>query len=275
MNPPRIDRPDDPRLELYTLARDGVALRRHNAFIAEGRTVVELLLNSSLYRTRSLLIAESKLETHAQLIAHAEGAPAYALPDELMRDVLGFDFHRGVLAAGDAGEPANPSNLIAKNHRLLLALEGVNNHDNMGAAFRNAAAFGAGAVLLDPRSCDPLYRKSIRVSMGHALRLPFARAETSRKLNEALASAAYKILALTPAPDAIPLREACAEITPDDRACVLVGAEGPGLSVAAQRSATTRVRIPMAPDVDSLNLATAAGIALSAVFDALSAPSRT
>ncbi len=275
MNPTPIDRPDDPRLALYTHVRDGVALRRHRAFIAEGRTVVELLLASPLYTARSLLVAQSKLDALAPLLATAADTPVYTLPDALMEDLLGFDFHRGVLAVGDAGHPAPPSTLIAQNHPLLLALEGVNNHDNTGAAFRNAAAFGAGAVLLDPRTADPLYRKSIRVSMGHALRLPFARAETSRKLNEELSEAGYRVLALTPADDAITLADACASIVPTDRICVLVGAEGPGLSVAAQRSATTRVRIPMAPGVDSLNLAAAAAVALAGVYAALSAPSRT
>lgn len=275
MNPTPIDHPDDPRLELYTLSRDGVALRNHRSFIAEGRTVVELLLASPLYNARSVLVARSKLDALAPLLAGAGDTPVYTLPDELMEDVLGFDFHRGVLAAGDAGEPTPPSTLIAQDHHLLLALEGVNNHDNTGAAFRNAAAFGAGAVLLDTRTADPLYRKSIRVSMGHALRLPFARAETSRKLNEALNEAGYRVLALTPADNAVTLAEACATITPSDRVCVLVGAEGPGLSVAAQRSATTRVRIPMAPGVDSLNLAAAAAVALAGVYAALSAPSRT
>lgn len=274
MNPLRLDDISDPRLDVYRLARDGVALRRHNAFIAEGRTVVELLLDSPLYAARSLLVAESKLDALVPLIDRAGDTPVYTLPDDRIEGVLGFDFHRGVLAEGDAGEPAPTSTLIAQNHPLLLALEGVNNHDNIGAAFRNAAAFAAGAVLLDPRSADPLYRKSIRVSMGHALRLPFARAETSRKLNEELSAAGYNVLALTPADDAVTLSEACATLTPESRVCVLVGAEGPGLSVAAQRSATTRVRIPMAPGVDSLNLAAAAAVALAGVYEAISAPSR-
>lgn len=275
MNPTRIDRPDDPRIEVYTLARDGAALRHHNAFIAEGRSVVETLLTDSIYKPRSLLVAESKLKPLQPLLHRAGDTPVYTLPDELIESVVGFDFHRGVLAAGQTAPDREADALIQVAHPLLLALEGINNHDNIGAAFRNAAAFGVAAVLLDQRSADPLYRKSIRVSMGHALRIPFARAASSRKLNEALTTADYRVLALTPAPDAPSLHDVCATITPEDRVCVLVGAEGPGLSVAAQRSATTRVRIPMAPGIDSLNLAAAAAVALAGVHHALSGPSRT
>ena len=265
-----IDDPADPRLAAYTAARDGAALKRLNAFIAEGRTVAEQLLASPLYHARSLLVARSKAESLAPLAARLPpGAPAFALPDGLIERVVGFDFHRGVMAEGDAGEPRDPETLIAPAPPLLLALEGVNNHDNTGAAFRNAAAFGAAAVLLDPRSCDPLYRKSIRVSMGHALRVPFARARTSRALNQLLERAGYTVVALATDTDAEPLTEAIARAAPTKKLCVLVGAEGPGLSEAARRSATLRARIDMAPGVDSLNLAAAAAIALSAAREAL------
>jgi len=265
-----IDDPAAPRLAAYTAARDAAALKKQNAFIAEGRTVVEQLLDSPLYRARSLLVAKSKSEALAPLAARLPpSAPAFALPDELIESVVGFDFHRGVMAEGDAGAPRDPAELIAPAPPLLLALEGVNNHDNAGAAFRNAAAFGAAAVLLDPRSCDPLYRKSIRVSMGHALRVPFARARTSRALNELLETAGYTVIALATDPDAKPLPEVVSRAASTKKLCVLVGAEGPGLSEAARRSATLRARIDMAPGVDSLNLAAAAAIALSAARQAL------
>lgn len=268
-----LDTADDPRLEPYTHTRDGAALRRGGHFIAEGRTVVELLLSQSLYAPHSLLIAASRAASLSALVERAlKHVPVYSLPDVAIEALVGFPFHRGVLAAGHTGPAREPADLIASHPRLVLALEGVNNHDNIGAAFRNGAAFGAGAVLLDPRTADPLYRKSIRVSMGHALRIPFARAASSRQLNEMLSCEGYHTLALTPGPDALPLREACAPGRLGPRVCVLVGAEGPGLSVAAQRSATTRVTIPMAPEIDSLNLAAAAAIALSAVYESFSAP---
>ena len=273
MNIITLTDPDDPRLEVYRLARDATALRRHGAFIAEGRTVVELLLSpGSLYEPRSLLVEAERLESLAPLLdAAPQRLPVYALPGERTTELMGFRFHRGVLAAGKAAEPRPIEPILAERHDLLLALEGVNNHDNLGAAFRHAAAFGAGAVLLDPRSADPLYRKSIRVSMGHVLRVPHARGETSRRLNERLAAAGYQVLALTPDPSAPPLRDVCGSGELGERVCVLVGAEGPGLSAAAQRSAAQRVRLPMAPGVDSLNLATAAAIALYEVRLALRA----
>lgn len=264
--------PEDPRLRPYALTRDAEALGQHGVFLAEGEFVVRVLIGSRRFPVRSVLVSRRREALAKELAELLPGtAPVLVVPDELISGVMGFDFHRGVMAAGEVPAPLEIGDILAGRPGVVLALEGINNHDNMGAAFRNAAAFGAGAVLMDPRSCDPLYRKSIRVSMGHALTVPYARSGTSRVLNETLIEAGYTVLALTPDHAAVSLADACAELSPGENVCVLVGAEGPGLSVAARRSATRSVRIPMAPGVDSLNLSTAAGIALSRVREALSA----
>lgn len=265
--------PDDPRLAVFRHTRDARALRDHGAFIAEGRTVVQLLVSpDSLYPPRALLVGAEQADRLSELVETAAPASVFTLPEAQMESLVGFQFHRGVLAAGDVGPPRTVDSILEPRPPLLLALEGVNNHDNVGALFRHAAAFGAAGVLLDPRTTDPLYRKSIRVSMGHVLRVPFARGETSRKLNERLASAGYQTLALTPDPTVRTLRELAESDELGSRVCVLAGAEGPGLSVAAQRSATLRARIQMAPGVDSLNVAAAAAIALYEVRQTLTAP---
>jgi len=138
-------------------------------------------------------------------------------------------------------------------------LEGVNDHENLGALFRNAAALGVDGVLLGPRCADPLYRRSVRVSMGHVLRVPFA--PLPEPWPDVLATLDHTVVALTPAPDAVPL--AAAGLA-GRRVALLLGAEGPGLSEAALRAAHLRVRIPMASGVDSLNVATAAAVAFHA-----------
>ncbi|MCA1691983.1 MAG: RNA methyltransferase [Actinobacteria bacterium] len=140
---------------------------------------------------------------------------------------------------------------------LLVLVEGVNDHENLGALFRNAAAFGAGAVLLDPTCADPLYRRSIRVSMGQVLRMRFARMDWPASIG-ALQALGYEVLALTPSPGA----EDIDVVGRGPKQALLVGAEGGGLSKRALAAADRRVRIPMAPGVDSLNVATAAAIAL-------------
>ena len=172
---------------------------------------------------------------------------------DVMAAAVGFHLTRGVLASADrAPEPVLPGLLAAA--RRVLALEGINDHENLGALFRNAAALGADAVLLGPRCADPLYRRSVRVSMGHVLRVPFARGPLA-----ALREAGLTVLALTPHPPAVPLSTVDRSVP---RAALLVGAEGPGPSPEALAAADVRVRIPMASGVDSLNVATAAAIAL-------------
>jgi tRNA G18 (ribose-2'-O)-methylase SpoU len=176
-----------------------------------------------------------------------------------MAQVVGFHLNRGVLATADrAPVPAVPE-LLARSHHLAV-LEGINDHENLGALFRNAAAFGVDAVLLGPGCADPLYRRSVRVSMGHVLRVPFAPVCSWPGDLQAVRSAGFRVVALTPALRAVPLAQAGVSV---GRVAWLLGAEGPGLSADALSAADLAVRIPMAPGVDSLNVATAAAIAFA------------
>lgn len=246
-----VDDPSDPRLADFSGLRhrddpDGPV-------IAEGTLVIRHLLRSP-HRLRAVLVTERGLRSLATDLAAVDD-PVYVAPQPLVEAVCGFHFHRGAIASADRGPPLDPATVLDRAG-LVLGIEGVNDHENLGSLFRNAAAFGVGGVLLDPTCADPLYRRSVRVSMGHALRLPFARTPGWDGLGEA----GYEVIALTPTAGADDLATLDADAT-RPRA-VLVGAEGPGLSGPTLAAADRRVRIPLAPGVDSLNVATAAAIAL-------------
>ncbi len=223
--------------------------------IAEGVVVVRRLLEST-YPVRSLLGVPRRL---AELDLTGVDVPAYATDADTMARIVGFHLNRGVLAVADRA-PA-PSLTDLARGRVLAVLEGVNDHENLGAIFRNAAALGVDGVLLGPRCADPLYRRSVRVSMGHVLRVPFAPLPGHWPASLA-ALAEHTVVALTPSPEAVPLADACLA---GRTVALLLGAEGPGLTEEAQRAAHLRVRIPMAAGVDSLNVATAAAVAFHAV----------
>ncbi|MGH3589132.1 MAG: TrmH family RNA methyltransferase [Pseudonocardia sp.] len=252
---------DDPRLADF---RDlTVADRRpdrpggRGLVIAEGVVVVRRLLDSP-YSPRALLGLPSKV---CQLAADVD-APCYTGSAELMAQVVGFHLNRGVLATADRAPVPLVRELIARSHHLAV-LEGVNDHENLGGLFRNAAALGVDAILLGPRCADPLYRRSVRVSMGHVLRVPFAELPEPWPASlDVLRTAGLRIAALTPAPDARPLT---APGLAGQRTALLLGAEGPGLTADALGAADLRVRIPMAAGVDSLNVATAAAVAFHAL----------
>jgi tRNA G18 (ribose-2'-O)-methylase SpoU len=262
-----VSRLDDPRLDDYRDVREADRLGRLGIFLAEGEVVLRVLLARGRFRVRSLLLAEPRAAALAPLLASLPGdTPVYTAPQPLMDGVVGFPIHRGVLAAGEVGGAVDPLALLASlgpGPRRVVALEGVVNHDNVGGIFRNCAAFGVDAVLLDAVSCDPLYRKAIRVSVGASLFVPFARCGGVEPQIAALRGAGFSILALTPSPEA----PALGDLGPlPERAALLLGAEGPGLSELALTGADRRVRIPMAPGFDSLNVATTSGIALHHVF---------
>jgi tRNA G18 (ribose-2'-O)-methylase SpoU len=224
--------------------------------IAEGVIVVRRLLHSP-YPLRAVFGVPAKV---CQLAADAD-APCYTGSAELMARVVGFHLNRGVLATADRAPMPPVSELIARS-RHVAVLECVNDHENLGGLFRNAAALGVDAILLGPRCADPLYRRSVRVSMGHVLSVPFAQLRRWTADLDALRAAGFRIAALTPAADAVPLPEAGLSA---GRIAWLLGAEGPGLSAEALAAADLAVRIPMVPGVDSLNVATAAAIAFASV----------
>jgi len=224
-------------------------------FIAEGDLVIRQLLRSA-YRLRSLLLTPLRLEALAPEL-EAVDAPVYVAAPPVVNAISGFHLHRGALASADR-RPLPPLAEVAGGADLLVVTEAVNDHENLGSLFRNAAAFGAGGVVLDPTSSDPLYRRSIRVSMGHVLRLPFTVADRWPAALGQLQALGFEVLALTPGPGARDLRS----IERRPRQAVLVGAEGPGLSEGALAAADRRVRVAMAPGVDSLNVAAATAVAL-------------
>jgi tRNA G18 (ribose-2'-O)-methylase SpoU len=244
--------PDDPRLADYRALRDADL---PGAFIAEGALVVRSLLSSS-YRVRSVLVTPRKLAALADVLP--SDVPVYVASRPLLKSVVGFDLHRGAVAAADRPSPAADAATVVRGARALLVVEDVSDAENMGSLFRNAAAFGVDGVLLSPRCCDPLYRRTVRVSMGHVLHVPFARVDAwPAAIDDVVRAAGFTVVALTPAADAADV--AGVRVT---RPAVLVGAEGPGLTDVALARADTRVRIPMRAGVDSVNVATAAAIAL-------------
>jgi tRNA G18 (ribose-2'-O)-methylase SpoU len=187
-------------------------------------------------------------------------AVVYVVSPEVMRGTVGFDLHRGAVAAVDRYPLPAIATVLAGARRVAM-LERVNDHENLGALFRNAAAFGIDAVLLCPQCSDPLYRRSVRVSTGLVLTVPWTRADPWPAAVDRVRQLGFTVLALTPGPDAVPIN--AVPITDGERIAMLVGAEGPGLSPEAQAAASSRVRIPMAPGVDSLNVAVAAAVAFA------------
>jgi tRNA G18 (ribose-2'-O)-methylase SpoU len=257
--PVQVSDPADTRLSDFRDLTDAdVRPDRRGVVIAEGVAVVERLLGSR-YPPRAVFGEQPRLSALADALARFPDLPVYRADRWLLSDVVGFRLTRGVLASADRLPPATPEDVLAGATKVAV-LESLNDFENLGALFRNAAAFGVDAVLLDSQCADPLYRRSVRVSMGHALRVPFAVlpglwAPALAGLRER----GFTLLALTPRADAIPL----ASVAPPDRWAVLLGAEGPGLTAASMSAADACVRIPMAPGVDSLNVATAAAVAFA------------
>lgn len=255
--PIAVDDPEDPRLADYVGLTDAELRRRLEAamFIVEGELAIRRLL-ASPYPVRSVLVTPA---LHARLGPQVDRlpAPVYVASRQVMAAVAGFDIHRGAVAAADRLPLPTAAQVTAGATRLAV-LEGINDHENLGALFRNSAAFGVGGVLLSPTCADPLYRRSVRVSLGHVLHVPFTRLESWPEPLERLAGEGWATAALTPDADADAVWALDAS---PDRVAVVLGAEGPGLTAAAKTSCTTRIRIPMAAGVDSLNVATAAAIA--------------
>lgn len=268
MPPVRINDPDDPRLDDYRTLTDPELRKRFEAergvFIVESPLAVEALVASPYGpRTRSLLVGERRLERMAPVVRALTdlGVAVYTAPAGVLRATAGFDLHRGVVAAVDRPAPVEAAVVVA-GASTVLAVEGVNDHENLGGLFRNAAAFGVDAVVLDPTCADPLYRRSVRVSMGHVLGVPHARATMWPGLLADLVAEGRRVVALTPG--ASTTLANLEPVTLGARLVVAVGAEGPGLTAETLTAAGIEpVRIAMAPRIDSLNVATSAAVALS------------
>lgn len=232
---------------------------RNGTFLAEGELVVQHLLRSR-FHIRSVFLTHTRLETMRESLALLpETTPVFVASQDVMSGVVGFDIHRGVLASADRGDLATLPALLASRPRGLVLLEDLANADNVGAIFRNTSALAPGfAIVLSPRCCDPLYRKAIRVSMGHTLRIPFAIAPHWGAALSEICSAGYTLIALTPGPGSEDIADLARPAVP----AVLVGTEGAGVSDRAATKADKKVCISMAPGVDSLNVSVAAAIAL-------------
>jgi tRNA G18 (ribose-2'-O)-methylase SpoU len=261
-----LDDLDDPRLADYRNVPDPELLRERRMFVAEGRLVVRQLLEVSRFTARSVLVSPAALDGLRDAFERHPDLTVFEMPVERLSALVGYNMHRGCLALGTRPAPPPVPDWLASIHgaRVVIVVEGVANADNIGGIFRNALAFGAGGVLLSPTSCDPLYRKATRTSTGATLRLPFTIAGSWPGDLLALKKAGYHILALTPAAGARDIEDALARHPQNARLALLVGHEGTGLTDEALLAADDCVRIDMAPGVDSLNVATAAGVALYA-----------
>lgn len=255
----QITDPDDDRIADYRALTD-VELRTrweppHGLFIAEGELVLRRALRAG-YPARSYLVEAKRVEQITDL--DTGDAPVYAATPDVLRQVTGFHVHRGVLASFRRRPQPTAADVLATARRVVI-LEDVNNHTNLGSIFRAVAGLGVDAVLLSPTCADPLYRRSVRVSMGEVFAVPYA---TLGPWPDALAevrAAGFSVLALTPAPDAVPIQRL--EPGQRARAALLLGAEGSGLTRESMDSSDVRVVIPMRRGVDSLNVAAATAVA--------------
>jgi tRNA G18 (ribose-2'-O)-methylase SpoU len=265
VQPTRIGGPDDPRVAPYRNVSDAELLRAHGLFVAEGRFVVERLIEGGRFRVRSLLLNDAAWRALEPICARlGSDAEVYLGSPRDFEDLTGYHVHRGCLALAERRQPVSIDTMLSAA-RTIIVLEHVANADNVGGVFRNAAAFGAEAVLLSPTTCDPLYRKAIRTSMAATLQVPFATLDDgSGAWPAALARLrrhGFSLVAMTPQEPAQDLEEFARQAAPA-RLAILLGAEGAGVSRDAEAAADFRVRIPILPHVDSLNLAVASGIVL-------------
>jgi tRNA G18 (ribose-2'-O)-methylase SpoU len=259
MDPIQIDDARDPRVAAYLDIRERDLTGRHGRFVAEGKVVLDVLLSAGRFTAESVLVLENRLAGLDDILRKAPAdLPVYVATSAIMDRIAGFHMHRGILAIGSKGT-ALPAEALLETlpaNALIVVLVGIANHDNMGSIFRNAAAFGADAVFLDATCCDPLYRKAIRVSVGAALKVPFASFEDTTGFITALGRLGFSQFALSPR-GAADIRDA--ERT--NRLALYLGTEGEGLPKSLLARLQT-VRIGMAQGFDSLNVAAASAIAL-------------
>jgi tRNA G18 (ribose-2'-O)-methylase SpoU len=283
LNTIEIESLDDPRVADYRSIKGSELRRRQGLFMVEGRGSLRCMLEDSPYSPLSLLLNPSAVAALAEPLAKLDKeTPIYVAPRELMSQIAGFNVHRGVLAMGrNDAAPSVESLLETLGDRsgprgtrpppsLIVVLEDVSDPDNIGQIFRNSLAFGVRAFILSPHASDPLYRKAIRTSMGASLRIPFARAENwPMDTVRALANAGYPLVALDPGGRPIP-GPADGPEAPclPQRAALVFGNEGQGISSGLLEHVDLRLRIDMEPGMDSINVATASGIALQHFYAA-------
>jgi tRNA G18 (ribose-2'-O)-methylase SpoU len=256
---------DDPRVSDYRALSDRELLRGQGLFIAEGRIILQRIVTAGRFRLRSVLVSHQASRDLATTLARVDRqVPVYVCPAAAFLTITGFNIHRGCLALVER-PPETPFDALVAACDVLVVLENVANADNVGGVFRNAAAFGAGGVVLNATCCDPLYRKAIRTSMGAALAVPFVRLDEWPSPLEQLRGADFTVAALTPDRGAQTLDQ-FARASRGQKVALMIGNEGSGLSAGAKAVADAYVRIPMRPGVDSLNLAVASGIALHHLF---------
>jgi tRNA G18 (ribose-2'-O)-methylase SpoU len=249
----------DARLDEYRDLRDPDLRRARGLFAVEGRLLVERLLTRSRFRVRSVLVTPAAADALRAVLDRTR-VPVLLASHAVMREVVGFPFHRGVIALGERGDESRAGTLLREpGPRVITVLEDVRDPENVGAVFRSACALGAAGVLLSRGSADPLNRKAIRVSAGAALTLPFARVDDMRGALDAAHATGYTVVALVTDGDVDLTDVTC---PPGSRVVLLFGSERDGLSARAREAADRRVRIPIGAGVDSLNVAVAAGIAL-------------
>lgn len=259
-----IDDPADQRLADYRALNDQTFRRRYESdesFIVEGYVAIDRLIESG-HTVRSVLLAPSRLDRFAANAAHLHtaGVPIHVAERKVIAEVVGFDLHRGVIASAERRPHRSLGELLAGSTRIAV-LEGLNDAENLGAIARAARAFSVDGLVIDPTCTDPYSRRTVRVSMGEVLTLPIARVDEWPTLTEQLEAGGFETWAMTPAPDAVDLWSA---VVPD-RLAVCLGAEGPGLSRQLLAAADCRVRIPISPTVDSLNVAQAAAVTFAAI----------
>ena len=258
-----IDDPGDPRLADYVELNDPPSRRRRERdelFIVEGPVALAKLAASD-HRLRSVLTTPKQIDRVNEIVAGA--APVLVVTSAVMRETVGFNLHRGIVAAADRRPLPPIADVVARaaerpGRTVLVVLEGLNDPENLGLIARSARAFGAAALVLDPTCIDPYYRRTVRVSMGEVLLLPVARAESWPSDLDVIHRHGFETWALTPG-----AATSIWDAPRSDRVALLVGAEGPGLTDAALVAATRRVAIPIEPAVDSINVGHATAVALA------------
>ncbi|MGO1544296.1 MAG: TrmH family RNA methyltransferase [Gulosibacter sp.] len=261
---------DEPGLEDYARLTD-VALRRKlepagGLYMAESEKVIRRALAAG-HRPRSLLTQEKFLPQAESLFAKFDDIPVYVGSEALLEQLTGYRMHRGVMAAMHRPVMPDPRTILREANTVLV-LENIVDHTNVGAAFRNAAGIGADAVLVTPECADPLYRRSVRVSMGTVLQVPWTQLPEWKEAGPFLREYGFEIAALALDDAAVTLRE-FARNRPE-RVALLLGTEGHGLTQSALREAGHKIVIPMHHDVDSLNVAATSAVALYALLDDMS-----